>query len=65
MSRTELIFIYHCNHRCHAKIVKELSVENNSRTYVGNIDGYEIYKTFGSLFVPDYDNFNFEAIKVS
>ena len=46
MSRTELIFIYHGNYRCHAKIVKELSVENNSRTYVGNIDGYEIYKTF-------------------
>ena len=62
--REEIIFLYNNKHRCHAEIVKELSVEKNYKTYVGTIDGYEIYKTCGILFRPDYDNFNFEAIRV-
>lgn len=61
----EIIFLhpYFENQRCHAKVVEKLSVEANARNYVGTIDGYEIYKTYGTLFRHDYDVFKFEAIK--
>ena len=59
----EIIFLYDLSYnrheRCHAKIVETLSVEKNWKTYVGKIDGYEIYKTYESLF----NQFGFEAIK--
>lgn len=54
----ELIFMY-LDCRCHAQIVDEISVEKIPRNYIGSLDGYEIYKTYGSLF----DQFGFEAIK--
>ena len=53
----EIIFSYN-NQRCHAKIVETLSVEKNWKIYVGEINGYEIYRTCGVLF----DQFGFEAI---
>lgn len=55
----EIIFSYE-NERCHAKIVKEISVEKNWKTYIGKIDNYEIYRTCGVFF----NQFGFEAIKV-
>lgn len=60
----EIIFLhpYINNERCHAKVVDKLSVDPK-RNYIGTIDGYEIYKTYGSLYRRDYDSFKFEAIK--
>ena len=55
----EIIFLYN-NTRCHALIVDKLTVEANANTYVGEIDGYEIYRTCGVFF----NQFGFEAIKV-
>ena len=54
----EIIFSYF-NERCHAKVVPQLSVEKTWKTFVGEIDGYEIYKTCGVLL----NQFGFEAIK--
>ena len=55
--RKEILFSYH-NERCHAIIVEELSIEASDRNYIGEVDGYEIYKTYGVHF----DQFGFEAI---
>lgn len=54
----EIIFLYNDN-RCHAQIVDQISVEKTWKTFVGEIDGYEIYRTCGVLF----NQFGFEAIK--
>lgn len=54
----EIIFLYN-NTRCHAQVVETLSIEKTCKTYVGEIDGYEIYRTCGILF----NQFGFEAIK--
>ena len=58
MKRKEIVFMF-LETRCHAKIVNTLSVENTPKNYIGEIDGFEIYKTYGSLF----DQFGFEAIR--
>lgn len=55
----EIIFTYDNGERCHAKIVNEVSVEKNWNTFVGEINGYEIYRTCGVMF----NQFGFEAIK--
>lgn len=44
--KTEIIFLYN-NHRCHAEVVEKLSVEKTWKTFVGRVDGYEIYRTCG------------------
>ena len=56
--KTEIIFLYN-NHRCHAEVVEKLSVEKTWKTFVGRVDGYEIYRTCGVHF----NQFGFEAIK--
>jgi len=55
--RNEIIFSYN-DTRCHATVVDQISVDE--RNYIGKINGYEIYKTYGIIF----DQFGFEAIKV-
>lgn len=57
--KTEIIFLYN-NHRCHAEVVEKLSVEKTWKTFVGRVDGYEIYRTCGVHF----NQFGFEAIKL-
>lgn len=56
--KAEIIFLYN-NHRCHAEVVEKLSVEKTWKTFVGRVDGYEIYRTCGVHF----NQFGFEAIK--
>lgn len=70
MKQTEIIFVhpYYQNTRCHAKVVDKLSVEDNRNNYIATYEVgkslYAVYKTYGTLFRKDYNNFDFEAIKV-
>ena len=57
--KKEIIFSYN-NERCHATVVDQISVEMDDRHFIGRLDGYEIYKTYGLYF----NQFGFEAIKV-